>query len=191
MKDCIGTDSPTPEIKLRNDHLSFSWARPGIFSQNILELMDMKEVCTGYPCRRARSGSAQKLFSQIPQRWGLVKRPTLVLWKSITKELKRIIWDKLHTKMYSVIESISGGERFSSCFYSSSPSTPLRCLCSSEFCNSGNLSHLAISIFALIFFLELSAAHNSHITLSHWPLSKWLQLLWLYLVNTYTQNLST
>ena len=98
---------------------------------------------------------------------------------------------KLHTKMYSVIESISGGERFSSCFYSSSPSTPLRCLCSSEFCNSGNLSHLAISIFALIFFLELSAAHNSHITLSHWPLSKWLQLLWLYLVNTYTQNLST
>ena len=26
VKDCIGTDKPTPEGKLRNDHLSFSWA---------------------------------------------------------------------------------------------------------------------------------------------------------------------
>ena len=24
VKDCIGTDKPTPEGKLRNDHLSFS-----------------------------------------------------------------------------------------------------------------------------------------------------------------------
>ena len=35
VKDCIGTDQPTPETKRRSDHLSFSWARHGNFSQSI------------------------------------------------------------------------------------------------------------------------------------------------------------
>ena len=72
----------------------------------------------------------------------------------------------------SLDDYISGGERFSSCFYSSSPLTPLRCLCSSEFCNSApqslfsTLPFLAISIFTLPNILELSAASHFHMTLS-------------------------
>ena len=38
VKDCIGTENPTPEAKLRNDHLSFSWASHGIFSEDILKI---------------------------------------------------------------------------------------------------------------------------------------------------------
>ena len=79
VKDCIGTDNPTPEAKLRNDHLSFSWASHAILS--------WKYVCTGCPCRRVRSGCAPKLFSQMLPRWGLAKRPTLVL-KIYYKKLK-------------------------------------------------------------------------------------------------------
>ena len=72
----------------------------------------------------------------------------------------------------SVNEYISGGERFSSCFYSSSPLTPLRCLCSSEFCNSApqslfsTLVFFTISIFTILYILELSPASSFHITLS-------------------------
>jgi|ERR1712192_67681 len=70
-------------------------------------------------------------------------------------------------------KTYTGGERFSSCFYSSSPLTPLRCLCSSEFCNSAPqslfspLPLLTISIFTLIYILEPSAASPFQNTLSH------------------------
>ena len=45
----------------------------------------------------------------------------------------------------------SGGERFSSCFFSSSPTTPLRCLCSSEFCNTAPLFSFPLFIYILVF----------------------------------------
>ena len=38
VKDCIGTDSRTPESKLRSDHLSFSWVSHYISFDYILEL---------------------------------------------------------------------------------------------------------------------------------------------------------
>ena len=86
-------------------------------------------------------------------------------------------YEKFNYKSYvllnfSVKENISGGERFSSCFYSSSPLTPLRCLCSSEFCNSApqslfsTLPLFTISIFTLLNILKLSTASPFYITLS-------------------------